>query len=106
MSHGPYELRLEYAKDPRSGYVRKSGIDVFYEAADIPTLPNRSAIGVYRSPGGPLEINPSFVARPQVRLEGRPGSQRVGGEQAAVLNAIEAIRSVGSAASKTGNRPT
>jgi hypothetical protein len=67
---------------------------VFHEAAGNPTLATRNATGVYRAPRGPLEINPSFVARPQVEFEGKPGSQWVGSEQAALLNAIEAIRSV------------
>jgi hypothetical protein len=67
---GPDKMRREYSSEPALSWMDDAGNDIIYDAMGVPQTRTVPATGVYTPPGGELEINPAFVAGPQMGMSG------------------------------------
>jgi hypothetical protein len=65
---GPDAVRAEYSANPALSWGSNDGRDIIYDALGAYQRPTINATGVYTPPGGALETNPAFVARPLVGI--------------------------------------
>ena len=65
---GSESVRRSYSENPALSWTGNSDRDMLYDLLGAYQQPTISATGVYTPPGGALEVNPAFVARPLVGL--------------------------------------
>jgi hypothetical protein len=91
LPNAPMRERAEYFDSPHSRWEGADGRDRIYVPLGMDPLPTQRATGMYQSPGGPVEMNLSAVARPQVRLTDEAGVRAVDSRSRALLNAAEGL---------------
>lgn len=65
---GSESVRRAYSENPALSWTGNSDRDMLYDLLGAYQQPTISATGVYTPPGGAMETNPAFVARPLVGL--------------------------------------